>query len=189
MTVFHTRAIIEIAGSPKKFVEDTMDLLLKDMDDKEGMKVTKKDKAETKEFERVFSTFTEVEVEFKNMDALTQFCFDYLPSHIEIIDPDRIELRNEELQDFMQDILIRLHKTDMSLKDAIAEKQLHEDANKILIKNAISMALKDGPLPTSEISKATGIKEENLQAILDFYEENGLVEQKDKVYSLKKKLK
>lgn len=180
----YARAIVEIAGSPKEFIEKTMGLLLEHIEAQEGYTVKKKKRFKAKKYDKVFSTFSELEIVFSDFYKLIQFCFETLPSSIEILEPQRLELRREDLADMINDLLLRLHKSDMVVKETRAKNKLLEDANKLLVKNAIAMALRGGAKTAEEISRATGIKQPNLDSILAFYEGRGLIKKEGNKYSL-----
>jgi hypothetical protein len=183
---FLVHAIVEIAGAPKDFVDKTMAMLLEHMGKDESFKITGKKRFEMKEHDGLFSTFTELDVSFACFDDLVSFCFSYMPSHIELEHPSRLELRREELAETLNTLLMDLHKRDDILKEVKARYKLVEDANKLLLKNMLAIILENGALALSEISKRAGIKEPNLQSILDFYEENKLIKKKGKKYGLVK---
>ncbi len=184
--VIIAHAIVEIAGSPKDFVDNTMKLVLDKIKEEEGIKLLSKTKHKAKKYEKVFSTFSELSLEFQNITALIDFCFRYLPSHLEIEEPGNITLRREDLADMMNELLLRLHKSDMIVKDANARLKLVEDANRVLVKNAIAMALQNGPSTVEQISQSTGIKLDRLPTILDYYIKKGLILQEGKLYMLRK---
>jgi len=185
MVEFSAKAIVEIAGSPKEFVGKTMDLLLQAISKDDELTLKHKEKFEPKQTEKLWSTFAELELGFKGVKELVHFCFKYMPSHFEIESPPRIELRREELADVLNDLLMNLHKMDEIVKDVKSRHKLVEDANKILLKNSLAMALGEGPLTPDEISKKTGINQPQLGSILEYYENKGLLAQKGKKYKLK----
>ncbi len=185
MVEFTAKAIVEIAGSPKEFIEKTMGLLLEEMEKDEEFKLVSKETEEAVKSDKIFSTFSEVICEFKDYTSLIHFCFKYLPSNFEIEKPARIELRREELVDTINDLLMNLHKMDQVVKDVRMRHKLVEDANKMLLKNSLAMALSDGPKTSEEITKLTGIHQPNLDSILVFYEDKGLLIKKKNKYELK----
>ncbi len=119
------RLIIEIAGSPKEHIEGVMkQLVSKIMEEK---KILKYDLFEAQEREKMFFTFTEVDIEFQNTEELLGFCMDYLPSSVEILDENSIEIKREEFENIVNDLLAKLHQNDMTLKNLKAELMLKKN--------------------------------------------------------------
>ncbi len=116
------RVIIEIMGSPKDHVEKTMGMVLEKF--KKEYKVVKEDLNEATQIKQFWSTFVELEVEIEKIDQMVSICFDYLPSSIEVIDPTNFNIKNQDLSDLMNDLLAKLHRYDMALKNVHAENLL-----------------------------------------------------------------
>ena len=180
------QAMIEIAGSPKEFVEKTMEGMMEHLSKKEYLELKKKEVAPAEENEKIWSTFAEVEVKFDKVKDMFKFCFEFLPSNIEIEHPQSLQLRREDLSEMLGDLTLRLHKSDIVVKDTNARLKLVEDGNKILLKNTLALALEKGPLTTDEISKRTGIGNPNLQNILNLYVEKNILQKKGEKYEFKK---
>ena len=178
-------AVLEIAGSPKEFVEQTMNGMIDLMETKDYFEIKKKEVMPAEENEKMWNTFAEVEVEFTKIKDLFKFCFEFMPSNIEIERPPSLKVRREDLSELLGDLTLTLHKQDMVVKEANARLKLVEDGNKILLKNTLALALEKGPLTDTEISKRTGIGQPNLTSILNFYEEKGLLKKKKDKYELK----
>lgn len=60
----------------------------------------------------LFNVFAEVEFEVENMVRLTQVIFDFMPSSIEILSPNKIEIISTDATDLMNNISGRLHRYD-----------------------------------------------------------------------------
>jgi len=116
------RVIIEIMGSPKDHVEKTMQLVLEKF--KKEYAVKKEDLTEATQVKQFWSTFVELEAEIDKLDQLTAICFDYLPSSVEVIGPTSLEIKNQSISDLMNDLLAKLHRYDMVLKNLNAENIL-----------------------------------------------------------------
>lgn len=128
-----TNIIIEVLGSPKDHVNETLNLLIKRL--KEDIKLSV---AKTKVFDAVpvektpmWTGFVEAEVHFKKFEDLTGFCFDYYPSSIEIVEPEKVDINAPELSMLFNDIAARLHKThkivrDMHAQNRVMAKELSE---------------------------------------------------------------
>lgn len=124
MEKIHLRAIIEILGFPKEHVEETMKLIINKLKEEKDVEYINNKIHETKEAGKLFSTFAEIEFKLNNMENLIDFCFNYMPSSIEIISPDKFHLEHIEISGFLNDLMARLHRTDMLLKNIIAENKV-----------------------------------------------------------------
>jgi len=116
------RAIFEILGSPKDHVEATMNLVLDKVKEIEGVEIKSSETYEAKEVEgKLWSTFSEVEFEVKDIELLMNICFNFMPSSIEIIEPGKLIEDAHKMSNFFNDLLGRLHKYDMLVKNLNAQ--------------------------------------------------------------------
>ena len=113
-----TRLIIEIAGSPKEHVEEVMKQIIQKV--QQEKKVLRYNIFEAEQRGKLFSTFTEIDIDFNNFEELIGFCLDYMPSSIEILD-EKIDIKREETENVVNDLLAKLHEYDMTLKNLKAE--------------------------------------------------------------------
>ncbi|MBU1086356.1 MAG: hypothetical protein KKD05_02440, partial [Candidatus Omnitrophica bacterium] len=156
----HCRVIIEILGKPKEHVLNTMKAVIEQMKDYEDLKLLKAKIFEPKEVESLWNVFTEAEIVVKDASVLIGFCFDYMPSSVEIIEPEHVSYKASELAGLINDMQARLHNVDMKVKNLTAEnKILHTKVNS-LVSISILIALRDGPKTKKEISDFARINEE-----------------------------
>ena len=120
------KAIIEVAGFPKEHVEETMVKVVEKL--KQEFKVNKHEVYEAVELkdkmEGFWSTFCELDLTVKSTDELIVFCFEYMPSSIEIISPEELKFSNIEVGNMFNDLLARLHNYDMLVKNLTASNQV-----------------------------------------------------------------
>jgi len=114
-----TRLILEIAGFPKEHVEQVLKKIVEKI--KAEKKVLRYKIYEAEQREKIYSTFTEIEIEFKDMTDLSVFCFDYMPSSIEILEPTELKLVAKDYENMFNDILAKLHNYDMIIKNMKAD--------------------------------------------------------------------
>ena len=123
------RVIVEVAGFPKEHIESVIKRLVEKI--KEEEEVLRSDIFEIKKINEFWSTFTEIELVFGGLDHLSKFCFEYMPSSIEVIEPDRFMLDAKDFEDVYNDVLGKLHHYDMNVKsikaaNIIFQKKLNE---------------------------------------------------------------
>ena len=118
------RVIIEVAGFPKEHVEQVIKKMVDRI--KEQEKILRSDIFEAKQIKEFWSTFTEMELSFEGMDHLSGFCFEYMPSSLEILEPERLRLESKDFENAYNDLLGKLHHYDMSLKNTNAANLLFQ---------------------------------------------------------------
>ncbi|MDO8628377.1 MAG: hypothetical protein Q7R56_01325 [Nanoarchaeota archaeon] len=118
--------IIEVVGSPEEHVNDVLGQLLEKITQKkEYILHTKKVfKAKKMEKQPLWSAFAEISISYKDLETLTGFCFDFMPSSIEIIEPEELAMKQTTISNVVNDLLARLHQYDMILKNIHAENVL-----------------------------------------------------------------
>ncbi len=123
MNEIKVRVIVEVIGSPEDHVNSVMKSLVEKMKTRKELTVTKEEifKAKKMEKQPLWSTFTEAEISFRGFQAILNFCFDFMPSSVEIISPESVACKQKELSDFVNDLIGRLHQYDMILKNIHAE--------------------------------------------------------------------
>ncbi|HLC56223.1 MAG TPA: hypothetical protein VJJ23_03230 [Candidatus Nanoarchaeia archaeon] len=115
------KTIVEIAGFPKEFVGETMHKVINNLKSNEKIKIHKIELAEVAEIKQLFSTFADMELEFKEIPDFLTFCYDYLPSSVELMEPESLELPAKDFDDMFNDVLARLHQYDLVLRNINAE--------------------------------------------------------------------
>src|SRR3989338_4265862 len=88
------RAILEVLGRPKEHVENTIKTLVAKAKERHDVSVINEKFADIREEGKLFSTFVELEIVAKGTNNLSAFCFDFMPSSIEVDKPDQVILRN-----------------------------------------------------------------------------------------------
>lgn len=180
------RCVLDILGAPKEYVVTR----LKEHIDKirredENTKILSEYIAEPEEKDKLFTTFAELELEFKTPMDLLNFCFDSMPSSIEVIEPETISFEQKDLGEFLNDFQHKLHHTDMMLSRLTTEKK-HLDINTMnVFRNFIKFALEQRPYSLEELSNILGVKEKSLEPFLKQIEDKGKIEKKGDKWSLK----
>lgn len=183
----YARAIIEVLGKPKEHVANALKEFVQKIKEDKALKIIKEDFAEPKEHGQMWATFVELEFEAKNITTITGFCFDYMPSSVEIIEPEALRMSRDNISDFLNDLQAKLHGLDMLVKQAKSENVfLRKNINTIL-RNLISVTLFSGPKDLKTLSKAVGLEEEELKGFLGNLKTLEIVKEEKGVYSLTKK--
>lgn len=166
------RVILEMLGAPMDYIEQTLkDYVVKLKTD--GLVVKKESYAEAKPQDKLFSTFVELEIEFKDLDALLVFCFEALPSSVEILEPVVLSINAHELTGFLNDLQARLHEADMIIKTSRAHNKILDLNTSAVFQNFLLFALKQGSKSLDELSVCVGVSVKELEGFV-----NKLVEAK-----------
>lgn len=130
--------ILEVIGRPPEHLVETLNKLADEIGKEKDTKVKSKKVNEPvlmKEQKDFYVSFAEIEVEAKDMVNVAIIMFKYMPAHIEIISPERIEMKNNEWNEIFNETLRRLHAYDevariMQMEKDILEKRLKENSKK-----------------------------------------------------------
>ena len=183
----HSNIILEVLGKPKEHIVKSLELFLKKIEDNKEFEVVKKSVSEPKEVEKekgFYSTFAELEMLFKDLPSLVGFCFDYMPSSVEIIAPDSLRFDKKSVSDMMNDLQAKLHDVDMRLKNANNQNQFLKKNINHALKNCIRVGLSTGPKTEKEIEGYTGIAQGEAKPLLKNMLEDKLIEEKEGKYSI-----
>ena len=120
------KAILELMGSPEEHVDKTMDMIIEKLNASKDFDVITSKVSDTTSIEdRPFwSKFVDLELGFKNMDDVTGFCFDFMPSSIEVVEPVSFNFKKDILDNLWNDLIARIHQYDMMLKNMHAENKV-----------------------------------------------------------------
>ncbi|MAG73472.1 hypothetical protein CL620_04095 [archaeon] len=185
------RTLIEVIGKPKEHVETALKGYLEKIGADERYTVLKKELADIKKQDgeqELWAIFAELEVEAREIPHIVSFCFDYMPSIIEVISPKSLVFDDVTTSHFLNDLQTRLHQIDMLTKQMRMENDALKHNTKALTRNYVLMLLSKSPMSAEELGKFTGIRDTNeLADFLDFFIDKGTIDLKEGKYYLTKK--
>lgn len=184
-----SRVIIEVIGKPKEHIENSMKEFIEKIKSADDVEILKQDISPAKEVKEgdtpdLWGTFAELEILTKNISVLVNFCFDYMPSSVEITEPKELKLMDSTLSGILNDLQGRLHHVDLVAKQLTNQNQFLRENVNALIKNLVSLLLSTSDLGIEEISKFTGIEKANLEKFLDMMIKENLIKKEGDKYSL-----
>jgi len=202
--IWHIKAvaIIEILGAPEEHVKKTMEFYLNKIKEEKDIKmnVIHLSKAEPKEMKinvvsagkakqktEFFSQYAEVELFVKKPSRLVDFCFDYMPSSIELLEPEHLSFDVHSFSNFFNDLQARLHQVDMLVKNLVAENKLLNQKARQVIDTNIQLSLNGKDKELGTIARNTGMELEKTREFVESLVKQGLILQKNGKYSLNKK--
>ena len=114
--VFTGRAIIEVVGHPEDHVNEISKKVLENLKKENGITVVKEELANAELIkENIFASNLEVELKFFDLSKLLNFCYEYLPSDIQIIDTEKVVLSVNEMNNGLGEMIRRLHSLNLML--------------------------------------------------------------------------
>lgn len=126
--VFTARAIIEVLGYPESHVTEVAKNVLEKLNTEQGIKVIKETLSPTEKVKDIiFSTDMEVEIKVNDFQKLIDFCYNYLPSNLEILDTEKIAMPTREFSSGLSELLAKLHHYNLVVNNLLEEnKELKE---------------------------------------------------------------
>ncbi len=179
------RAIIDMLGTPKEHVEQILRDYIKKL--KEDFTITNEEYAESVQKEKYYSTFVEIELEFEKMEDVLTFCFDAMPSSIEIMSPEKLSFDANVLTGFLNDLQAKVHQVDAIMKDVSAKQQLLDVNSMNILHNFIYFLVKQGDKTQEEISQHIGIGLKETKSFLNVMIKKGLIKEDGGKYTLASK--
>lgn len=107
--------IIEILGRPPEHLLETLKKLVEEMGNEKDVEIVSKEIREpvlVKDSKDFYTTFAEIEVKVSEISRLVFLMFKYMPSHLEIISPENVSLKNNSFNEIFNELLRRLHSYD-----------------------------------------------------------------------------
>lgn len=169
------RIIIEMLGTPKAHVEKTLRDYVAALREDKNIVVLAEHMAEAEERERLFSAFVELDLRFPGVDKLMDFCFESMPSSVEILEPTTLVFDSKPLTDLLNDLQTRLHQVDMAIKQLTAQNTVVDKNATNVLHNFILHLLKDGGKTADELAPLIGIHRNQLTAFLEKMIEMGKI--------------
>ncbi|MBI5803843.1 hypothetical protein HY450_01220 [Candidatus Pacearchaeota archaeon] len=118
--------VLEILGRPKEHVKKALEELVDKLGAERGVKLISKKIHEPIPVEKskdLFTTFSELEVEFASIENYLGVLFAYMPSNIDIVSPPSFAISNVQLNDIGNKLIQRLHEYDAITKNVLVERE------------------------------------------------------------------
>ncbi len=121
--------IIEVIGRPPEHLTETLNNMIEQIDSENGIRVKDKKINEPilmKDEKDFYTSFAEIEVEAGEIMNVVGLIFKYMPSHVEIIHPEFIALKNNSWSEILNELTRRLHGYDEVARIIQFEKSVLE---------------------------------------------------------------
>ncbi len=181
----HVRVILEVMGKPQEHVEQAINKYIEKIDKEQKTIITKKFISQAKKLENaeLFSLFAELELLVKGFQSLIDFCFNYMPSSIEIYEPNKIHVDASKMSTLFNDFQEKLHKADLLTKTTLQQNVILTKNLDGMIRNALFILLREKGMKLEEVSKMMGLTPKDMEKYLDkFIKENKIRKIGDKYF-------
>lgn len=184
------RAVIEVLGKPPEHVEKSLKEYVENIKKSKNYEVSKEKYAQIQkqEEQELWSNFAELEIKTGKVEHLTSFCFEYMPSMIEVLEPEEISWSEQEFSVFLNDLQSRLHQIDLIAKQVKVENDQLKRNQAGLLRNYIQVLLSHNNLTSEQLSQLIGVNKDKLEDYLDLLIDEGKIGLKEKIYFLKKEV-
>ncbi|MFH1506617.1 MAG: hypothetical protein ABIE94_06570 [archaeon] len=177
------RVTFELLGSPKAHVEKAIKSYLDNLKKDHRIKFVKEELGEIEQTKgKLWSTFAEVEMLIKNLETLTWLCINFMPASIEILEPAELVFKGRELQNWLNDLLAKLHETNTNFLKLKSQHEGMVRGMNTLILNSIMIGL-DKPKTEEDIGKTIGISHTQLKPFIEALIKEKKLIKTDNLYS------
>ena len=178
------RAIIEVLGKPEEHVENAIKEYVGHIKDDSELVILNEEYSEMKEQGKLYSKYVALDLIVKGTVKLISFCFEYMPSSMEVMKPEHLIFTNPELSNFLNDLQARLHEVDMIVKNQKAENGFLRNNLNAIINNVILICLKVSTLSLEQLSQVTGVEQKEIEIYVEKLLEENKIKKENDMYSL-----
>jgi hypothetical protein len=132
--------ILEIVGKPEAHLITTLKSIIEQIGNEKDVEMVRNkihDVTPMKDKEGFFTTFAELEIKVEKVISIAMLMFKYMPSHVEVVEPESLVLENNEWNEILNELTRRLHGYDevarvMQMENQMMKQKIQEiiDAQK-----------------------------------------------------------
>ncbi len=176
------RIIIEMLGAPKEHLAKTLQAYVDKL--KKTQTVLKSHVAEPEQKEKIFTIFAELEMRFTDLADLLDFCFEAMPSSVEVVEPANFSITLDKLNAFLNDLQARLHEADAIIKTERARQSMLDFNTTNVFRRFLLYLVEKGHATASEMSHYVGVHPTHLTPFLDKLVEDKKLKKEGEQYAL-----
>lgn len=188
----HSRVIVEVVGKPKEHVEEAIKDYVEKLKKNPDFEVINHNISEASEIKDeknpgLWGTFVEIEMITESLSNMVGFCFDYMPSSVEILSPQEMKIKYNQAAGMLNDMQGKLHQIDMFAKKINNENNFLKMNTQALMRNFISILLFNSRRSAAEIAGAMGMEKKDIEQFLDIMiKENRVIKEGERYHLVKK---
>jgi hypothetical protein len=179
-----TQVSFEVIGNPKEHVEASLQDFMANIEKDTSIHVLSKEIGEAEELEGgLYSTYSDTELLFEDLDKLNWLCINFMPASIEIIAPAELRFSDKDLTNWFNDLLSKLHEITTSYRQISSKEETFVKNMNAMVHNSVLLASEQYHTP-EEISGKIGLPVEQLRPFLDSNVKNRKLEKRGEGYYL-----
>lgn len=172
MENLQAQMVLEVMGRPPENVTQALNSVITKLGTEKGVKVLEHqvhDPVLIKDSDELYTAFVDATLEIESLEQYFHIIFAYMPSHAEIVYPEKIVFDNARINQFANQLAQRLHNYDAVTKKVLVErdiflKKLKEKAPEVFNEvMASAFRTHDSETPPEESKKKEEIKTEELE--------------------------
>jgi hypothetical protein len=110
--------MIEILGFPEDHLKEVVKQVVEKLKNENGIAVIQSEVHEPQVIqEKFFSSFIEAEIKINDFNKLLHFCYEYLPSTIELLDVEKVTITNREFTIGINEMLQKIHNYNIIINN------------------------------------------------------------------------
>ena len=168
--MLQVRIILEVLGRPAENVQHALASVVTKIAGEKDVKITESifhEPVPVPDAHDLFTAFAEVTLEIASLERYFDIIFSYVPSHAELLNPERITLDSARFNHFANQVLNRMHNYDAVVKNVIVErdillKKIQQEAPQ-LIQELAQQAQQSKQGAKALVAKKSGKKEKKKQ--------------------------
>lgn len=176
------RVIIEMLGTPQEHVTKTMQTYVDKL--ATTRTVLKKHVAEAEQKDKIFAIFSELEMRFTDLADLLDFCFEAMPSSVEVVEPADFSIKLDRLNAFLNDLQARLHEADAIIKTERTRQSILDFNTTNVFRRFLMYLVEKGHATASEMSHYVGVHPNHITPFLDKLVEDKKLKKDGEQYAL-----
>ena len=121
------QVILEVMGRPPENVTEALNKLVEKLGNDKSIRILEENTHPPKaipDSNDLHTAFSDLTLEIDTIEKYFAILFAYMPSHIEVIEPENLEFSNFDLNDLASKLVQRLHSYDAVTKRMIVERDL-----------------------------------------------------------------
>ncbi len=175
MEPIQIQIVMEVLGRPASNVQQALASVVTKLASEKNVKVLERkfhEPVKVPNAHELYTSFVEVTLEIDSLDKYFAVLFSYMPSHVELIYPERITLDNAALNQFANQLMQRLHNYDAVVKNMMIErdvllKRIEQEAPQLLSHPDITPQVPNSAqaqTPSKKVKKQSGKKVKKTRA-------------------------
>lgn len=178
--------ILELVGTPKNHIEKTIELLVKQLNEQDGIEIEEKEVSDAQKTEDgMFGAFAELTMQMDDLTTLNHFAVNYTPAAIELLEPQELEMNPITFNEVYGDILAKLHMSNTEIVELKNQRKEFLRSLNSLLRNTILILLEQEGRTAKQIATQTGVDLERTEKVLEAMINNDTIHKEDDVYRMK----